>query len=61
MTRKLKGSDTDTETAARAGARRRQPQGKAPPGKQDLNRRRMGVGRDHKTAAMKRGGRGTHP
>ena len=52
MTRKLKGSDTDTETAARAGARRRQPQGKAPP---------AGVGRHHKTAAMKRGGRGTHP
>jgi hypothetical protein len=45
----------------REGRRRRQPQGKAPPGKQDLNRRRMGVGRDHRAASMKRGGRGTYP
>jgi hypothetical protein len=61
MAQKLKGSDLDTETAAAQGARRRQPQGKAPPGKQDLNRRRMGVARDHRTASMKRGRRGTHP
>jgi hypothetical protein len=51
----------DSETAAREGRRRRQPRGKAPPGKQDLNRRRMGVGRDHRTAAMKRGARGSYP
>jgi hypothetical protein len=61
MRQKLKGPETDTETAAREGRRRRQPQGKATPGKQELNRRRMGVGRDHRTASMKRGGRGTHP
>jgi hypothetical protein len=61
MVEKLKGSDTDTESAAREGARRRQPQGKATPGKQEANRRRMGVERDHRTASMKRGRRGTYP
>jgi hypothetical protein len=61
MREKLKGAIVDSETAAREGRRRRQPRGKAPPGKQDLNRRRMGVGRDHRTAAMKRGARGSYP
>jgi hypothetical protein len=61
MREKLKGAIVDSETAAGEGRRRRQPQGKAPPGKQDLNRRRMGVAPDHRTASMKRGRRGTYP
>jgi hypothetical protein len=75
MPEKLKGTDNDPRTVDSQQTRRDQPgvqgagkdadalrkSGKADESKLEENRRRMGVGSDHKTPDMKKGGRGTFP
>ena len=68
MVQKLKGSDIDTQTAARQLTRRKQPgagaarKSAAPSAaSQRENQKRMGVEPDHRTTSMKRGRRGTYP
>jgi hypothetical protein len=62
MVQKLKGSDTDTQSAAKQLTRRKQPgAGSTRRNSQADNQKRMGVEPDHRTASMKRGRRGTYP
>jgi hypothetical protein len=62
MVQKLKGSDTDTRTAAKQLTRRKQPgAGSTRRNSQTDNQKRMGVEPDHRTTSMKRGRRGTYP
>jgi hypothetical protein len=67
MVQKLKGSDTDTQSAAKQLTRRKQPgagstrrNSQTDNQKRD-NQKRMGVEPDHRTTSMKRGRRGTYP
>lgn len=75
MPEKRKGTDNDAGTVDSQQTRRQQPgaqgagrhadalgkSGNVDQGKLDENRKRMGVGADHKTPDMKKGGRGTFP
>jgi hypothetical protein len=64
MVQKLKGSDIDTQTAARQLTRRKQPgagAAKKSAAPRRENQKRMGVEPDHRTTSMKRGRRGTYP
>lgn len=55
--------DRDNQSRSSKGARGARSGGDArrEPEKQKENQRRLGVGSDHKTAAMKKGNRGTFP
>jgi hypothetical protein len=73
--KKLKGSDIGPRTLARQQTPRQQPgaqgagkeadaideSGRVDERKLKQNRERVGVGSDHKTPGMKKGGRGTFP
>ena len=67
---KQKRADTDTESVAAQSTRRTEPgagkparrsDGRRDAGQRKRNQERLGVGPEHKTAAMKRGRRGTFP
>jgi hypothetical protein len=67
---KQKRLDTNTESVAKQSTRRteagagkpaRRPDARRDSGQLKRNQERLGVGPEHKTAAMKRGRRGTFP